>query len=115
MQGISYIDIGKRIRSARKQQGMTQEELAEQTNLSVAHISHIETANTKLSLPALIRIANALNVTSDSLLCDNIKNISTTANSHISTLICDCNEHELRIITDIVESTKQSLKKNYYY
>lgn len=114
MQSISYIDIGKRIRAARKQQSMTQEELAEQTNLSVAHISHIETANTKLSLSALINIANALNVTSDSLLCDNMKNRSNAANNHLSSLICDCSDQEIRIITDIVESTKQTLKKHYY-
>lgn len=68
-----YRSIGKRIQHARKKQKMTQEHLAEITELSPSHISHIESGKTKVSLPSLIAIANALHTTVDNLLHDNIE------------------------------------------
>lgn len=110
---INYLDIGKRIRDARILQHMTQERLAEMADLSIAHVSHIETGNTKLSLPALVYIANALSVSVDTLICDNIvasKNIYT---NEISELTADCNEKEIRVITEIVKTMKAALRKNF--
>lgn len=95
-----------------KKQGLSQEKLAELTNFSLAHISHIETANTKLSLPALINIASALNTTADSLLCDSLHHARDTLSSQISELMADCDEVELRIIRDTILALKTSLKKN---
>ena len=59
---IDYSAIGRRIKTARLSCGMTQEKLAEQTGLSLPHISNIETGHTKLSLPTMVEIANALSV-----------------------------------------------------
>ena len=50
--------IGKRIKIARIQAELSQEALAEKADLSPTHMSNIENANTKLSLPMLISIAN---------------------------------------------------------
>ena len=47
---------------------LNQKELAELVNLSPQHISHIETGHTKLSLPTLVLIANALSTDCNSLL-----------------------------------------------
>ena len=41
-------------------------------NLTREQYSNIETGNTKLSLPTIVQIANALSVTVDKLLCDNV-------------------------------------------
>lgn len=43
----------------------TQEWVAEHTQLTQTHLSHIETGNTEVSLPSLLRIATALDVTLD--------------------------------------------------
>ena len=40
---IKYYDLGKRIQTARKEKGMTQEELAEKVGVGNSHISHVET------------------------------------------------------------------------
>ena len=101
---LNYVDIGKRIRTIRKNLGISQEQLAEMTNLSVVHISHIETANTKLSLPALVAVANALSVTADVLLCGNLDTAVTEA-------VRDCSGKELRIISESVIALKQALRK----
>ena len=48
---MKYYDIGQRIRHYRKACGLSQEALADKADISVTHMSHIETGNTKLSLP----------------------------------------------------------------
>lgn len=65
---IDYAAIGNRIRATRLKRKITQEALSAATNLSIAHISHIECGKTKLSLPALVSIATTLGVTVDNLL-----------------------------------------------
>ena len=68
-----YEQIGKLIREKRKEQNLTQEQLAEKTGLSVTHISNIENNHTKLSIEKLIIIAKTLNLSLDSLIFDEIK------------------------------------------
>lgn len=69
-----YPSIGEKIRKYRKARGMTQEELAEKTELSTNFIGSIERAEKNLTLANLINIANVLDVTADMLLCDEIRN-----------------------------------------
>ena len=51
---MDYYEIGQRIRKNRRALGLSQEELAEKIGISSTHMSHIETGNTKLSLPVLV-------------------------------------------------------------
>ena len=69
---LDYKAIGKRIKIARIQKDMTQEKLAEAIELSPTHLSNIERGCGKISLTTLVNIANALSVTVDDLLCDNV-------------------------------------------
>ncbi len=112
---INYSDIGKRIRSERTKQNITQEKLAEMTYLSIAHISHIETGNTKLSLPTIVKIANALTISVDELLCDSIIKSKEIFENEISDQIKDCTEKEVRIIADIVKATKIAIRKTLHF
>ena len=52
-----YKAIGNRIKQARKRQKITQKKLAEMTDLSTSHMSHIESGKTKVSLPSLIPVS----------------------------------------------------------
>ena len=62
-------NIGFRVQFFRKKAGMSQEELAEKSELSYSTISHIEsTACYPLSLVALYRIAKALGILAYQLL-----------------------------------------------
>jgi transcriptional regulator with XRE-family HTH domain len=70
---INYTLIGQLIRLYRKEKKLTQEQLAEISNLSTNHISHIEIGSSPLSLPALVSICDALGITSDQLLFGNMK------------------------------------------
>lgn len=109
---INYTDIGKRIRYERKMNNITQEKLAELCNISVPHMSNIENANTKVSLPVLVDIANALNCTVDTLLCNSLNNNKDISNYIVDEIVSDCDNNQKTIIMDVIISLKDSLKKH---
>ena len=60
--------IGRNVKTRRKELKMTQADLAERANLSVIHISHIETGNANMSIDALLAICHALSLTPNDIL-----------------------------------------------
>ncbi len=62
--------LAKNIKNIRTQNGYTQEQLAELSNISYDFIKDIEIARTNMSLTTLLSICNALNVTPNGLLKD---------------------------------------------
>lgn len=63
-----YVQIGKRIRKLRKQKKMTQMELAEQAEISLSFLGHIERGTRKLSVETLFAICRALDCSADMLM-----------------------------------------------
>ena len=57
---IDYKQIGQHIKQIRKSKKMTQENLAEQLDVSVGYISQIERGATKISLDLLAAVATVL-------------------------------------------------------
>ena len=57
--------IGQRIAELRKEQGMTQTQLAERCGLQQAHIARIETGRYSVGLDTLTQIATALGMVID--------------------------------------------------
>lgn len=109
---MDYYAIGQRIRKIRKARGLSQEKLAEKVGISTTHMSHIETANTKMSLSIFAKIASALEVQADELLYDSSSKGRKASITHITEILDDCNSIQIRIIEDIIKVTKESLKKN---
>ena len=62
--------IGKRIREKRDEHGLTREKVAEMTGISVNYLGTIERGEKIPRVEVIIKIANALKVTSDELLQD---------------------------------------------
>lgn len=58
----TWLSIGLNILHYRKEQGLTQMQLAEKCNLSRNHIQRIETAASSCTLDTLIDIAEALRI-----------------------------------------------------
>lgn len=69
---MDYVLLEQKICAARMSAGLSQEQLAEMVGLTSQHISHTEVASTKVSLPSLIKIANALHTRVNRLLSDSI-------------------------------------------
>lgn len=108
---VDYRDIGSRIRAVRLDRKMTQEQLAEAVGVGVTHISHIETGNSIPSLQVMIDIINALGCSADELLCIEVEQARPLLNSWLSELVADCDSTEVKLITDMVVSMKNSLRR----
>lgn len=108
--GLDYQAIGTRIRRLRKGKGITQQTLAELSDQEPSNISHIERGATKLSLPTLVNIANALEVTVDELLCDSLPATRDVLEREAALLLADCSHTELKIITRTILALKESLR-----
>ncbi len=106
---MNYYEIGQRIRKLRKARGLSQEQLAEYVGISTTHMSHIETANTKLSLPVFIKIAEVLEVQTDSLLYDEQRDTADYARTEIESILDSCDARQAHIIADIVRYLKTTL------
>lgn len=63
-----YIQIGLNIMRCRKEQGLTQEQLAEMTGYSRNHIQRVETAASKPTVGLLLDLSAALDVPVEQLL-----------------------------------------------
>lgn len=109
---INYKAIGRRIKGERVKIGLSQEALAEIVGMSLSHISNIETGNTKLSLPAIIHIANALQVSVDQFLCDNLLKCGPEFSADIQDILGDCSDFEIRILSEILRSSKHAIRNN---
>ncbi len=107
---IDYVVIGRRIREIRKSKNLTQAQLAEMSQVEPSNISHIERAATKLSLPTLVRIANALAVSLDELVYDNLQKSAHVSLDMIDDLLGDCTPAELKAICEVIKTTKGVLR-----
>jgi len=107
---VNYFDIGSRIKTQRLKLKITQEKLAELTELSISHMSSIENGKTKLGLPTVIKIANALEVSVDELLCGSLMRGKQVIQNEFTELLSDCSPEESGIILDTVNALKRSLR-----
>ena len=108
---LDYKAIGKRIKIARIKADLTQEQLAERVGISPTHLSNIETGTTRVSLTTIVGLVNALNVTVDDVLCDNVIHAKIQFERDISQLLEDCDEYEIRIVKEMAEALISSLRK----
>lgn len=108
---MDYYKIGQKIRKFRKSQGLSQEELSEKVGISVTHMSHIETGNTKLSLPVFVDIARELNVQTDDLLNDRDFISNNKAKGELSEMLENCTNEQLNIINEVVQTLLIAIKK----
>lgn len=108
---MKYFDIGQRIRRYRKACGMSQEALAGRVGISVTHMSHIETGNTKLSLPVLAKIADELSVGTDALLADVPKQDKAKLSAEVQEILDSFEADELPVAIEVLRALRDSLAK----
>lgn len=111
---VDYKAIGQRIKIARIKKGVTQETVADLIDITPAHMSNsnVETGKTKVSLPTLIAIANALSVSVDTLLCDNVIASKIVFEKEANDIFSDCDEYEVRFLVDLMKSAKIAFRKD---
>ena len=103
--------IGERIRTLRKRNGMTQEQLAEAANLSVPYISHMERGFKRPSLETLVRLAVALHVTADVLLSGIQPEDRSAFLADVQELLADCSLQERQAMLEVAWALKRALRE----
>ena len=69
---VNFRSLGLNVRRFREEKGWSAEKLSILSGVSKSHINNIESANSKPSLEVLVKIANALNISVDVLLCESL-------------------------------------------
>lgn len=109
---MDYKEIGLRIRNFRLSKGLSQEKLAELVDISVTHMSHIETGNTKLSLSVFVALTEALDIRADELLHNPVPT-NDSALQELSAIIRSCTPQQAQCIIDIAKTAKASFDRNF--
>lgn len=109
--GLDYAEIGQRVRKARLAAKITQEQLAEKVGVGTTHISHIETGNSIPSLKLFVDVLNALGLSADAILCDQLNQAGAAFPNLIAQELADCSEEEIRIFCDMLQAMKKSLRR----
>ena len=108
---INYAMIGYRIRTNRMRLGMSQQELAEQADLSVPYLSAIENARKKPSLSSLMFVSDAMSLSLDDLIKGTIEKDSEDFD--ISAFLSGCSDKEKRFMSELLQYS-QALLHRYY-
>ena len=109
---IDCSGIGARIKYYRLKNQLSQERLAEMSELSHVYISYLERGERVPRLDAIINIANALNVSADDLLSGSLLVSNSLHDSREFEMLYDCTSEELNIILKCMGFLKEQLR-NY--
>lgn len=95
--------IGKRIKECRMRLGLTQEQFAEKTDLTVNYISMVERGASFPRCEKLITILNGLETNADSIFCDVVGHSNGYQASILSEKISGLPLKEQRHILEVVD------------
>lgn len=114
---VSFKVIGRHIRDARRAKGLTQEKLAERLGMSALHYGRLERGDRPASLEQLAAIANALGVSTLSLLSGSLLHEPLFAEpttesisfaERLSRMTAGCTQQELEMLEGICAVFSQS-------
>lgn len=111
---LNFKHIGRQIKKARSNKKMTQAALAELVEMSTTYISHIESAKKQASLEVIVRLANALDVTVDHLLCGHLSSDPLEYHADLKEILIDCSIYEKELICEIALTVKKILHENQW-
>ncbi len=98
-----YSVIGRRIKTARLEKKLTQEELADKINVSVAFMSRVERGSSKINLKRLIQIAEVLNVSPGFLLTGSNIRSKDYLKQDFTLILEKCTPEQQKLIYQISE------------
>ena len=104
--------IGARIRQARKERSLTQSALAEKLDISVSHMSDIETGRTNFGIDIFMRITEILQVSADSLLRTNVPEVDAVYSAELKGLMEGCSSSEQEAMLKTIRSMKTVFLNN---
>lgn len=106
---LDYEIIGKRIRKERLKNNLTQEEMADKINTSVAFYSRIETGKSHINLKRLVQISDLFGVTAGYFLVGSSENADEYLNREFNEILKQCTPKQQKFIYDLAELVLKKL------
>ena len=104
-------EVGARIKEARLRKHLSQAQLAELLGLTPPYISNIETGKQNMSITALAKISDVLEVSADWILRNNTRDALEITADELRDLLADCSPAERMGIMRVAQETKRALKR----
>lgn len=101
---LDYTVIGQRIKQARLAKNLTQEDLAEQIDISVAFLSRVERGNSHINLKRLNQLCGLLDVTEGYVLNGASSSSKNYLNKEFSELIKGCSPEKQKLIYNVAKA-----------
>ncbi|MCM1121224.1 MAG: helix-turn-helix domain-containing protein [Eubacterium sp.] len=103
MQELDFQKIGAKIRERRLAKGYTQDYLANHLDVDTSHISNVEHGRCKVSLTALVGIANALDCSVDYFLSSEYGNETFPVDTELANKLQKCTVEKKKQISRIID------------
>ena len=100
---IDYSIIGQRLKKARKEKELTQEQLAEKIDVSIAFLSRIERGSSQINLKRLSQICEILGITEGEILNGVSNNSTKYLDNEFASLLKHCSADKQKLIYDIAK------------
>lgn len=100
---IDYSVIGERLKRARKEKHLTQEQLAEQIDVSIAFLSRIERGSSQINLKRLSQICEILDVTEGDILNGAFSKSTKYLDFEFANLLKNCSADKQKLIYDVAK------------
>ena len=100
---LNYIIIGERLKQARMNKKITQEDLAEQLQVSVPYVSRIERGSTAINLKRLSEICALLEVSEGEILSGAASESAEYLSSAFNDLLKNCPAEKIDLIYKVAK------------
>ena len=101
---LDYSIIGERLKRARLAKNMTQENLAEKIDVSVAFLSRVERGHSHLNLNRLTQVCELLDVSEGYILSGSSENSESYLEEDFKKLLSKCSPEKQRLIYNIAKT-----------
>ena len=95
--------VGKHIKEKRREKGLTQDKLAEKTDVTVGYISQLERGITKVNLDMLAKIGTILNTELPYFLSGTVTSQNSYLQYEFSNRISMLDEEQRQILSGIID------------
>lgn len=109
---VDFKAIGCRVRDARLEAGLTQQQLGEAAGFSTAYITNIERGKApSASIAVLVNIAISLEVCLDYLIGMPVR--SDGESNKLQSYLMNCTPHQRKFLVDFVDDLYDNIKNNW--
>ena len=111
---LNYYVLGQRIQKIRKNKRISQAVLSTMIDKSAGYISYLECGTQVMSLETFVGIANALEVSTDTLLNRQLTGATEMSNAEAQKIFANCTPYETYVLLDVLKTTKNALRSHHH-